>query len=95
VNLNGELVGDVGFDPAGFTVKGDIAQFRRAELKHGRVCMLAVTGALLQEYWSVQGPDFTPAKNIFAALADAPPLGLLQVGLLMQWLEEFLISFPL
>lgn len=35
-NLNGELVGDVGFDPFKFTDKGDLAKFRVAELKHGR-----------------------------------------------------------
>lgn len=34
-NLNGELAGDVGFDPFKFTDKGDIAKFRVAELKHG------------------------------------------------------------
>jgi len=34
-NLNGELAGDVGFDPFKFTDKGDVAKFRVAELKHG------------------------------------------------------------
>eukprot|EP00952_Eustigmatos_sp_NYUAD-ZCMA_P006684 28663-Eustigmatos_ZCMA.PRE.1 len=41
-NLNGELVGDAGFDPFGFSNNGDIAKYRVAELKHGRVAMLAV-----------------------------------------------------
>jgi len=35
-NLNGELAGDVGFDPFKFSDKGDVAKFRVAELKHGR-----------------------------------------------------------
>ena len=34
-NLNGELAGDVGFDPFKFSDKGDVAKFRVAELKHG------------------------------------------------------------
>merc|ERR1712014_67975 len=36
------------FDPAGFS-KGDIAFLRSAELKHGRVCMLAVLGIVVSE----------------------------------------------
>jgi len=41
-NLNGELVGDAGFDPFKFSDSGDLAKYRAAELKHGRVAM--VTG---------------------------------------------------
>ncbi|KAG5177964.1 light harvesting complex protein [Tribonema minus] len=78
-NLNGELVGDVGFDPLRFSDKGDLAKFRRAELKHGRVAMLGVLGSILQESYSVQGPDFKTTKNLFAAVTDAGPLALLQV----------------
>jgi light-harvesting complex I chlorophyll a/b binding protein 1 len=36
------------FDPAGLS-KGDIAFFRAAELKHGRVCMLAFLGIVVSE----------------------------------------------
>lgn len=76
-NLNGELVGDVGFDPFKFTDKGDIAKLRSAELKHGRVCMLAVVGILTQEVW--QWNDQFPSKNFLEALKTAPFLGLVQV----------------
>jgi hypothetical protein len=41
--------------------------------------MLGVVGALLQESYSVQGPDFKTTKNLFAAITDAPPLAILQV----------------
>ena len=37
-------VGDVGFDPFGFSNKWHMEYLREAELKHGRVCMLAWTG---------------------------------------------------
>jgi hypothetical protein len=44
------VTGPLGFwDPAGFTKEGDIAQYRRAELKHGRVCMTAALGLLVSE----------------------------------------------
>lgn len=48
--LDGSLVGDVGFDPLGFTGKYDIRWLREAELKHGRVAMLASLGCLVQEF---------------------------------------------
>merc|ERR1719411_1639836 len=41
------------FDPAGFTKTGDEAGFRNlraAELKHGRVAMMAAVGAVVQHY---------------------------------------------
>merc|ERR1719326_492059 len=41
-----------GFDPLGFASRADAAEFRKfreAELKHGRVAMLAVPGFLLSE----------------------------------------------
>jgi len=37
------------FDPLGFSKKGNIAVYRNAELKHGRVCMLAVLGQIVAE----------------------------------------------
>ena len=43
-NLDGSLVGDVGFDPLGFSDFVPMAYLREAELKHGRICMMAVTG---------------------------------------------------
>jgi len=37
-------VGDVGFDPFSFSEKCSMEYLREAEIKHGRVCMLAWTG---------------------------------------------------
>ena len=78
-NLNGELVGDFGFDPFKFSDNGDVAKFRQAELKHGRVCMVAVVGVLVQEIF--RWNDNFPSKNFLEAIKTAPALGLLQVPL--------------
>jgi len=45
--LDGTLVGDVGFDPLGLSNILPIEWMREAELKHGRVCMLAVVGYIV------------------------------------------------
>lgn len=39
-----EKSGDVGFDPIGFTSFIPLDFMREAELKHGRICQLAVVG---------------------------------------------------
>ena len=46
--LDGTMAGDVGFDPLGFTNYFDLKWLREAELKHGRICMLAWTGCIVQ-----------------------------------------------
>jgi len=49
--LDGSMPGDMGFDPMGLSdIQTDLRYARWAELKHGRVCMLAVTGMVWQEY---------------------------------------------
>jgi len=61
------------FDPAGFTSKGDEAGFRNlraAEIKHGRVAMMAAVGAVVQHY--VQFPGFTDVPTGLAAVASSP-----------------------
>merc|ERR1712014_184141 len=50
------------FDPAGFSKKGNIAVFRNAEIKHGRICMLATLGMIV-------GEKFHP---FFDAWGDGP-----------------------
>lgn len=43
-------IGDVGFDPLGFAEMFDIKWLREAEIKHGRVAMLATVGFLTSEF---------------------------------------------
>lgn len=48
--LDGTLAGDVGFDPLGFAKnKEDLIKYREAEVKHGRLAMLAAAGWPLSE----------------------------------------------
>eukprot|EP00622_Pseudochattonella_farcimen_P002965 FR738032.1.p1 GENE.FR738032.1~~FR738032.1.p1 ORF type:complete len:197 (+),score=32.07 FR738032.1:80-670(+) len=48
--LDGSMVGDLGFDPMRISdTLVDLNYARAAEIKHGRVCMLAITGMLVQE----------------------------------------------
>lgn len=50
--LDGSMVGDMGFDPMGLSeIQTDLIYARWAELKHGRICMLAILGMVAQEYW--------------------------------------------
>merc|ERR1712187_619913 len=50
------------WDPAGFSTVANFNGFRRAELKHGRVCMLAALGIIVAE-------NYHP---IFDAWGDGP-----------------------
>merc|ERR1719376_1906860 len=52
------------FDPAGFCKKGDESGFRTlraAEIKHGRVAMMAAVGAVVQHYVKLPGFEKVPA----------------------------------
>jgi hypothetical protein len=52
------MAGDVGFDPLGITYFIDLKWLREAELKHGRICMLATAGILVQEVVHLPGAQF-------------------------------------
>lgn len=53
-NLEG-LVGDKGFDPIGFSDFIDPRFLREAELKHGRVAMLATLGFIVADFMKLPG----------------------------------------
>lgn len=84
------------FDPAGFCKKGDENGFRNlraAELKHGRVAMMAALGAVVQHY--VKFPGFENVPSGLAAVNENPgsdgmvalfiAAGLLELGV---WTES-------
>lgn len=56
--LDGTMPGDVGFDPLGLTENINLPYARAAEIKHGRVSMLAVVGFLLTQYVHLPGDQF-------------------------------------
>lgn len=61
------------FDPAGFCKKGDLDGFRNlraAEIKHGRVAMMAALGAAVQHY--IQFPGFEKVPAGMDAVTTAP-----------------------
>lgn len=77
---------ETGFDPLYFSDFLDIKWLREAELKHGRVCMLATTGYFLQEFYSLPNyPGYS--ANPVEAFSSVPSEGLLQIVIFMGWLE--------
>jgi light-harvesting complex I chlorophyll a/b binding protein 1 len=57
--LDGSMAGDVGFDPMGLSeIQQDLIYARWAELKHGRIAMLAIVGLLVQEYIHLPGEAY-------------------------------------
>ena len=58
------VLGDVGFDPLGLSALDvfDVFWMREAEVKHGRIAMLAALGQLAQESGFVL-PNFPSEKN--------------------------------
>merc|ERR1712061_803045 len=80
----------VGFwDPLGLAADGDAATFARrrtAEIKHGRVCMIACIGYIVPEYFKwpgylslALGIQFADVPNGLAALSKVPAEGWMQV----------------
>ncbi len=57
--LDGSMAGDVGFDPMGLSeIQQDLTYARWAELKHGRVAMLAIVGLITEEYIHLPGAAY-------------------------------------
>jgi len=80
-------VGDVGFDPLGFSDNFDIKWLRESEIKHGRSSMLAVLGFVVQEYVTLPGFDHVDDSNMAPAVVGISPM--LQIvfgmGILEFW----------
>ena len=81
-----EMAGDVGFDPFGFSSIFNVKWLREAEIKHGRICMLAATGYMFQEFFSLPGyPGYSP--NAVEAFSSVPSEGLWQILFFVSWFE--------
>ena len=77
---------ETGFDPLYLSNFMDIKWLREAELKHGRICMLASTGYVMQEFFSLPSyPGYSP--NPVEAFSSVPAEGLAQIVIFMGWLE--------
>ncbi|CAE8638008.1 unnamed protein product [Polarella glacialis] len=80
------------FDPLGFAKIDDEPGFRKlriAEIKHGRVAMMAAVGAVFQHYLQLPGFDDVP-KGIFAFTAGNGPAGFAVLFILSGVLELLL-----
>jgi light-harvesting complex I chlorophyll a/b binding protein 4 len=92
--LDGKMVGDVGFDPLGFTEKYDIKWLQESEIKHGRVAMLAVLGTLVQEI--IRLPfEATSNPNPAEAFFQVPAGGLGQIFVTIGLIEHFSHNFKM
>jgi len=77
---------ETGFDPLYLSDFLDIKFLREAELKHGRICMLASVGYMVQEFVALPGfPGYSP--NPVEALSSVSPEALLQIVAFASWLE--------
>merc|ERR1719393_1151892 len=62
--LDGSMAGDVGFDPLGLSGYFSLDYMREAEIKHGRICMLATLG-----YVTVDAGIYAPGAPKVSSLA--------------------------
>ncbi|KAJ1480502.1 light harvesting complex protein 8 [Baffinella frigidus] len=69
--FDGTWAGDQGWDPLGISTLIDVRWLREAELKHGRVCMLAATGLLVQDVYQFPGTVATFGDAKVTALHNA------------------------
>jgi hypothetical protein len=85
-SLDGSMVGDVGFDPLGFSSIIDLRYLRESELKHCRIAMLAVVGFIVQEFIHLPGDVFSNPHPM-QAIGQVPVAGWVQIFLLVAILE--------
>jgi hypothetical protein len=77
------------FDPLGFTKDASqetINKYREAELKHGRVAMIACAGMITADKWHPLF-DGNNSSNPLKALTQTPKLGWLQILTFIMFIE--------
>jgi len=85
-NLAGYVGEEAEFDPLGFSDTFDIKWLREAELKHGRVCMLATLGFFAQQW--ITFPGMTPTPDAMKAIYTAPPGAMATLIFLAGYIES-------
>lgn len=76
------MVGDERFDPLGLSENFDIKWLREAELKNGRVAMLACLGYVVSEFVHLPGDLYSNPNPLAAAVQVGPSvLGQIAVGM--------------
>lgn len=83
-----KVVGDYGFDPLGLSSDESFAYYREAEIKHGRLAMLAAVAWPLQEilhpiFVDILRDGGVPVKDVLAESGGASP-SLLNGGLFQE-----------
>ena len=79
-----------GFDPLSFSDYFDIKWLREAEIKHGRVAMLAALGFVLQQWWTLPGLAPSPDSNLAPMAVGVSPMAQIVVwmGVLEFWTNK-------
>ena len=83
-NLEG-MAGNVGFDPVGFSSNFDVRWLREAELKHARICMLAVVGFVTADFVQLPGD----IHQVSSALAHDVAVRSGAFGQVFLWISIF------
>mmetsp|Transcript_4144 Transcript_4144/g.7571 ORF Transcript_4144/g.7571 Transcript_4144/m.7571 type:complete len:215 (-) Transcript_4144:58-702(-) len=89
-NLPPSTPGSADFDPLGFSDYYDPKFLREAEIKHGRICMLASLGWVYPELFpgAIPSPEgYFTKTNPLEAIWSIPTLGVIQLVLLALVLE--------
>merc|ERR1719506_1553524 len=84
----GAYVGDVGFDPLGFSEILPMDWLREAEIKHARVSMLAFVGFVFTDFYTLPGFEYTTLEAHDACVASG------SMSQLLLWLGALeVVSF--
>lgn len=81
---------DLNFDFNNVMVYPHVQWLREAEIKHGRICMLAFTGMVVQQWWQIPGypqePDWTAALDL-CYQDPLARLGIAQISIFAMFVE--------
>lgn len=84
--LDGSRIGDVGFDPLYLSDYINLDYTAAAEIKNGRVAMIAVLGMLVQEIIHLPNPAFSE-PNPLKAIYSVPVEGWIQILVTISVIE--------